>query len=417
MMKNKFIEKIISRKIQSINAGVLLLCAVLSTFATLIPPIDSWLKDNNIYVMLCYLLATLIGAMVFSIFEHVCRLKPIENSYQPIKELGKLLSRLNDDLCVDVYFGLDDTALLNQLIEFLNRHISISSKYQIFIQSSMIGSIGNENYFSSYHFNLSCNIPNVILIHAKHNSYDNVAQSFFIRHSANGEFEYIAMDSEDEIMHTLTDIFFDHVKSIHLSDSFVSKAMRYIFDINCSTHNDLIDNKCLAIYGRDVFFKYMTDILENCTSNIYAIDFIRPEYWIDYNQTREYGLAHKDIKATEKQRIHIIDLESIKNLSDADKSKEIIIYNQYATFMRNDCGVQLFFLELSRFDSIKYEKRGCLILDNECVFVAINPGDGAPMGEIDFNVQKINKYKDRFDDCLKSAHPADEFLQNILSKV
>ena len=418
---NKFTDVIISKKIQSINIGILLGCTVISAIATIIPPVDMWLKNNNVYVMVCYILATSIGIMVYSIYEYVCRIKPFGNAYRPVKELGKLLSRLDDDLCVDVYFGLNDAFLLNQLIVFLEQHTSIASKYKVYIEYRLIDSIINENYFLDYHFNLCCNLPKLILVHAKQNDSNdticNEAQLFFVRCSAENEFEYIAVDSDDEIMLTLTDNFLYQVKSIHLSDSFISKSMRYIFDTKCSTLDNLISNKCLEIYSRDTFFKYMTEILTDFTSNIYAIDFILPHFWLEHNYTQNYGLAHKSVIASVKQRIHIIDLEHIKALSELEKKKIVNDYSKYITFMRDECDVELFFLELSKFDCIKYEKRGSLILDDKCVFVAINPSDGAPMGTIDFNHQQITRYKRRFDDCLKIAQQADRFIQNILLKI
>ena len=85
--------------------------------------------------------------------------------------------------------------------------------------------------------------------------------------------------------------------------------------------------------------------------------------------------------------------------------------------MKNECCVELFFLDHNKFDTQKYEKRGSLILENECVFVAINPSNGAPKGEIDFNPSTIKTYKDRFNDCKTHAEPADDFYRNTLSKI
>lgn len=367
--------------------------------------------------MVCFVLATTVGIMVFSIFEHVYKIKPLENKYIPVKELGKLLSRLDDNLSVDVYFGLEDVSLLNQLIKFLDSHTTISNKYQIFIRSCMVTSITDEKIFSNYNVFLSCNLPKIILINAKQLNSTNSKQSFVIRSSISGDFEYIEIDSEDEITLTLMDNFFAHVKSIRLSDLFMSKTMNYIFETNCSTLSNLADKKCLEINSRDAFFKYMTDILKNCTSNIYAIDFIEPKYWLEHIYTREYGLAHKNVNSKTKQRIHIIDLDKIKKLSDKEKKELVNIYSDYISFMKNECGVDLFFLNLDNFDSERYEKRGSLILENECVFVAINPSVGAPKGEIDFNLATINRYIDRFNDCKKYAEPADDYYRNTLSKI
>lgn len=410
-------EKIVNKKIQAINAVILLTNTTISAIAAVIPPIDTWFEENNIYTMLCYALATSIGLMVFSIFECVTNIKPPENSYKQLKELGKLLSQLDDERHVDIYFGLKDVNLLNQLIDFLTQHTSISSKYQIYVESCMIANINDENCFSLYNFNICYNLPKIILINANQNNFNEQSQLFFIRCTEDNEFEYISLNPDDEIMFTLTNNFLSQVKSIHISDLFISQAMKYIFDANCLAINNLIDNKCLEIYGRDAFFKYMTDLLKSFTSSVYAVDFIPPKFWIDDKYTREYGLAHKSLTSIVKQRIHIIDLERINLLNKSSKLKEIENYKKYASFMKNDCGVQLFFLELSKFDSIKYEKRGSLILDSECVFVAINPSDGAPIGEIDFNTQKINYYKERFDECIKAARPADDFINEILLKI
>lgn len=412
---NKFTEKLVSRKIQIINVGVLLFCTVISAISSLIPPIDTYFKNNNIYVAICYVLATTIGLMVYSIFEYIHNVKPLDKSYRPVKELGKLLNRLDDDLTVNVYFGLDDIDLLDQLIFFLNTHTTISKQYHIYMRSCLIKQIRDENYFNEFNFYLSCNLPELILIHTNPQNNDS-AKSYFIRCSENNALEYIAIDSENDIIHTLSKNLFTHINSIYLSDPFISKAMPYIFDTNCSSLNNLISNKCLVVRGRDAFFKYMTDILKNFNSNVYAIDFILPRFWLEHNYTKEYGLAHKNIMGI-KQRIHIIDIERIKTLNRQDKANEIEVYKNYAEFMKKDCNVQLYFLELSEFDSIKYEKRGSLILSKECVFVAINPSDGAPLGEIDFNVEKIESYMNRFDDCMKKAQAADDYIKNILTKI
>lgn len=414
---NKLTEKLVSQKIQNINAIVLLSCTLISAIVSLIPPIDNWFTENNIYIMVCYTLATSIGLMVFSIFERVNKIEPSGNHYKPLKEVGKLLNRLDDNICVDIYFGLDDQLLFNQLIDFLNLHTNISDKYHIYIKSHVISKINNENLFKSYNFNLSYDLPEIILIHAKHANPEDELQSYFIRYSQNNEFEYLSLDSKNEILLTLTKNFFNNVKSIYLSDSFISKAMKYIFETNSLELENLINNKCLEIRSRETFFKYMIELLKGFNSNIYAIDFILPKYWLNYNYNREYGLAHKGVTAKIKQRIHIVDLNRIKAMDPNKKIKEIESYVNYTNFMRNECGVQLFFLELDKFDSMKYEKRGSLVLENECVFVAINPSDGAPLGEIDFNDDKIKLYKERFNDCLKSAQEAEKFINEIFSKI
>lgn len=417
-MKNtikKFSEKFVNQKIQIINFAILILGTIISGIASIVPPFDTFLKDNNVYQMVCFFLIASIGLTVYSIFDRLSKIKPDNHLFHSVKSIDKILSRIDDDLIVDIYFGIDNELLLQQLLKFLKRHNDISSKYKIFIKTCLINSVNEESDLSLLNFNLSCNLPEMILIHSKHNNLDHITKSYFIRFSTNNDIEYLTLDSDDEIMQTLTENIFENVKSIHLSNLFISKTMRYIFESNSSSIANLIEKQYLEIYGRDTFFKYMIDIIQNSTSDIYAIDFIPPKFWIEHNYTHEYGLAHKSIDAI-KKRIHIIDLDKINSLKKTEKDNEIKLYKEYAKFMK-ECQVQLYFLDVKYFDTAKYEKRGSLVVENECVFVAINPSDGAPLGEIDFNKEKVIKYKQRFDDCLGQARLSDDFIDNTLINI
>lgn len=418
-MKNwikKIYDKCANQEIQIINSSILLLGATIAGVASIIPPFDTWLKSNNIYQMVSYFYIASIGLTVHSIFNRVGKIKPDDHVFHSVKSMDKILSRLDDDLAVDIYFGLDNEIILKQLLKFLKEHDYISFKYRIFIKTCLINSINEESDLSLINFNLSCNLPEMILINSKQNNLNSITNSYFIRCSTNNDIEFLSLNSDDEIMKTLTENIFENVKSIHLSNLFISKTMRYIFESNSSSLANLIENQYLEIYGRDTFFKYMIDIMQNSTSNIFAIDFIPPKFWLEHNYTHEYGLAHKSIGTDIKQRIHIIDLERISSLKKTEKDNEINLYKLYAAFMK-ECGVQLFFLDVKFFDTAKYEKRGSLVVENECVFVAINPSDGAPLGEIDFNIEKVLKYKQRFDDCLGHARLSDEFIDTTLSKI
>jgi hypothetical protein len=155
----------------------------------------------------------------------------------------------------------------------------------------------------------------------------------------------------------------------------------------------------------------MADILKHFNSNLYAIDFIPPRFWLNDPYTKSYGVAHKGVIADKKQRIHIIDIKEIKHSLKEKRNKIINDYMNYISFMTNDCDIDLYFLDKVKFDVSKHEPRGSLVLDCKCVFVAINPSIGAPFGEIDFNPSIIKQYKERFEFYLSKAEKSVTYKQ------
>ena len=373
-----------------------------------------WALVRNVNIAILLVLITDIGLMVYTILEQVDRkLLPQDRDYKKEKSIKSFFLKIDGNLKVEVFLGLDNSKkIFTELISFLNsvqcnnRKCICKENFSIYVNYDMIENIPNGNHTFFLTYNLPKN--NLIITKSESNSIQDI---YYIKNNT-PFFEYVKLKRLDNILISIIDNFFNHIQTIKISDSFSANSMRYLFSSKCLVLDKLINDKFIQLESKEVFFTHMTDILNFYTGNLYAIDFIPPHCWLEDINTKNYGLAHKNIQGT-KQRIHVIDIETIKNASPTNKKKMKQNYEKYITFMTTECLVELYFLELSDFDTTKHEKRGRLILDNKCVFIALNPEEGAPLGEVNFNIDTINQYKAKFDNYF----PKIKTTENIINKL
>ena len=414
-MKN-ITEHLVTKKIQWINAVVLLSCTALSAVTTVIPPIKAWCLANNVYMMVCYVLATSVGLMVFSIFERIRKIeKEIQSDslieYISFESVKQQLSSFVNANKIYIYIGIRDNAFFKDLFEYLSTNKILSQKAHVHVVPFIIPDY-DEKKFESLNVYLTQSFGETIMFLADGHENKNSIVVLQRKNGSDNSFEGITTKKDSIFTDMYKNIYFNNFDTNRLQ----IKSMFILQSLECilKHYNNRIDNifskKTVRLDSREQFYKQMCEILKNCSESLYAIDFMPPSFWINNYLTRQYGLAHKDVKGSIKKRIHIVDLDNIKKLNAEEKQRHIQDYQKYIVLMA-ECKVELYFLDYKNYDRQTYKVRGCIVLDEKCVFVAINPMEGIEYGNIDFNIEKINHYLGIFHNYYNIAISSEEFLR------
>lgn len=225
--------------------------------------------------------------------------------------------------------------------------------------------------------------------------------------SNNSKAGYTILDLSNSVNHrgVFIDLFNSLAKnnSVSLNEYLVISIFDFITKRHLNDTDSLIRQRKISLKSRVDFFDLATRLVRKSKNSLYAVDFIKPKYWISDNSANKYGAAHA-VDVESKKRIHIYNLEEAKTSQST--------YMKYIEMMES-YGVELKFLDENNFDTSIYEKRGTLMIDTNCVIVAINPTEGATFGEVDFNPSTVDSYMRRFKDIDSIALTRDQFIETI----
>ena len=244
-----------------------------------------------------------------------------------------------------------------------------------------------------------------------------VCETAFIRY-VNGIFESIYI-SDDNIISQLIESYIEQSKkiSIKLKTKFSYETLSYFIEFNDIENSELSSNKIgFKISTRSNFFTNMSEVIKKSEQSVRCIDFIPIGTWFEDTQTNEYGKAHLQIKHDNVERIHIFDTDEYDSLDRTAKANTICLLKRYCDFMA-DNRINLYFVSQKEFLNRNYEMRGSAIVDDQCVFMAINPEKGTTYGEISFKEDVVKDYIERHSVIRSIAIESSIYIKNLEDKI
>jgi hypothetical protein len=404
-------KKIFSDWTTAVTFIVITLFTIINIIASLIPDLNKYFTDNNMYVTFGWVVVLLILTNIHSMLKFISNLGTC-HSYEA-SDISEVIYKFKKYTDIKIFFGLDTF----HIWEIISTKQDLAfNNLEIYFDPSIIQSYKNplfkfnnldvyfadipRNYIYISGRNDGCELCNLII-----DSNDSL--SVIDLSKKNGDTQVF-----DNLFTKMTEN-----NKISLTEELKAQALYFLINKSKESSNQLICEQYVALANRNEFLNLATILVKKAKQSLYAIDFIGPQFWTnEHDNAFHFGEAHKVEITGDKKRIHIYDFENFDKKYPNLKKEDIYkLYIKYIDFMEEK-GVNISFLPAEDFDLKKYEKRGSLIIDGKSVIVAINPENGATFGEVTFKKIDIENYQLRFNEIAKIAKSKDDFITKLTKR-
>lgn len=411
-LKEKLVFDYNSKKTIEITMFIIMGVNALSS---IFPPINKFFLDNNIYLLSIWAITGLVIAQIIKIrfdIENLSKrdFKKLNINKFTHTKLQDIIREFKSDDNIHIFFGFNDFKLFNELIQILNQYKF--NNVNLYATPPVIDKL-SINAFEYYNIYLIDGLDFSIALFSMKGKEINKCLFVTTKDdtcSINNEYCCLQIKDDRELISPYEHIYFKYFteNSLKADSDFMVKAISYILFSHKKSISSIYKNRYFKITTRNTFYNYIIDIMNNAKKSLIAVDFIQPRFWIEDDLTNKYAYAHSKTGAI-KKRIHIYNTNDF--LVDIYTKEEVKdYYLKYIELMQIN-EVELYFLNETNINKHLYEMRGSLAIDNECVFIAINPQDGISFGEFDFNEDIVNYYLDRFNDFYKKSLTTEEFIK------
>lgn len=400
-----------------------IVCFIIS----LVPNVQDWLTDNDVFNKTIWVFLPLAYTLIFLSAKDSSKTSDdIESLELTLKNqcnsrrfssIEAVISYFDNKECKNnIYIYENDKNVIASLVKLLEK-TSYNNK-NLYLDYRMAEKDGffNNDFFKNCNIFLAKGLAPGIIVETLDND-GKICETAFIRF-VNGFFDCVYI-SDGNIIAQLIESYIEQSKriAIKLKTRFSYETLSYFIGFNDIENSELSSDKIgFKISTRTNFFTNMCEVIKQSEQSVHCIDFIPIETWFDDAQTNEYGKAHSHIKHSNVERIHIFDYVAYSELNETKKAAAICKIKEYCDFMSSN-NIKLYFASQQDFLNRNYEMRGSAIIDDQCVFMAINPEKGATYGEISFKEDVVKEYMDRHSTIKSLAIEPLEFIKSLEDKI
>ncbi|MEW8285688.1 MAG: hypothetical protein AB2697_06865 [Candidatus Thiodiazotropha endolucinida] len=377
--------------------------AIVNAIASQIPDANNYFQTNNIYQTSVWAASFFVLYQLVQIAKAVNREKATNAGFAHVSDIYDVIHKYRIADSMRIYCGSESRETWGNIantegVKFKN--------ITLFTRPNKAVDIDEPQFtYDSYDVHLADIPKNYLFLIGHHNDGACVLCDLVVADESRGGYLCADLSHNEEHAKAFSTLFESSCKhsSVALRDYLAFGIFNFISKKHIHDQDSLLRQRKVSLRSRVDFFELATELVKVSRHSLQAVDFFKPNHWLNDISARKYGEAH-GVEAGTKERVHVYNLDEAKRLA-----------NEYDEFVRlmDSKGVTLYFLNENLFDTNLYEKRGSLIIDENCVIVAINPSQGASFGEVDFNPLMVEDYGKRFRDLKDISQSAQEFLKLI----